>query len=85
MEHQCKPGCDHSTTEIGIHYNLYQKIDKDRVECLNECQEGSGVTVFKAWEERLDREKVKFIYLQVYCNDFNKIFHFYCSSYYVLF
>ncbi|KPI93820.1 PREDICTED: PITH domain-containing protein CG6153 [Papilio xuthus] len=40
--------------EIGLQYNLYQKIDKDNVQCLNESVDGSGKTVFKPWEKRLD-------------------------------
>ncbi|XP_028128292.1 PITH domain-containing protein GA19395 [Diabrotica virgifera virgifera] len=42
--------------EIGIHYSLYAKIDKENLECLNEATEGSGKTVFKPWEERLNFE-----------------------------
>ncbi|XP_056631326.1 PITH domain-containing protein GA19395 [Diorhabda sublineata] len=42
--------------EIGIHYSLYNKIDKENLECLNETTEGSGKTVFKPWEERLNFE-----------------------------
>ncbi len=30
----------------------------DKIQCLNEAQEGSGKTVFKPWDERLDRSKV---------------------------
>lgn len=58
MEHQCNCGSAHDTTELGINYNLYEKIDKERVECLNEDEEGSGVKVFKTWEERLDKSEV---------------------------
>lgn len=57
MAHQCGCGHAHDETEVGIQYNLYQKIDLDNVECLNECEEGSGATVFKRWEDRLDRNK----------------------------
>ncbi|EGI64509.1 PREDICTED: PITH domain-containing protein CG6153 [Acromyrmex echinatior] len=56
MEHRCNCGSVHDT-EIGISYNLFEKIDKDRVECLNEHEEGSGAKVFKTWEERLDRSE----------------------------
>lgn len=58
MEHRCNCGSAHDTTELGISYNLYAKIDKDRVQCLNEHEEGSGAKVFKTWEERLDRSLV---------------------------
>lgn len=57
MEHRCDCGSSHDATELGVQYNLYQKIDKDNVECLNEYEEGSGVKVFKPWEERLCHEK----------------------------
>lgn len=50
---------DHSSSdELGIQYNLYEKIDKDNVQCLNEIVEGSGKTVFKPWNKRLDRTDV---------------------------
>ena len=38
--------------------SLYQKIDTEKLECLNESEEGSGKTVFKAWDDRLDKTKV---------------------------
>ena len=38
--------------------SLYQKIDMERLECLNESEEGSGKTVFKAWDDRQDKTKV---------------------------
>lgn len=49
----------HEPEEIGIHYSLYTKIDKDNVECLNETRDGSGKTVFKAWEDRLNFAEVR--------------------------
>ncbi|CAM1303782.1 PITHD1 (predicted) [Pycnogonum litorale] len=55
--HGCCDHGEHDSGEIGIHYNLYQKIDLENVQCLNECVEGSGKSVFKAWENRLDPEK----------------------------
>ncbi|KAJ3654058.1 hypothetical protein Zmor_013272 [Zophobas morio] len=42
------------TPEMGIEYSLYTKINKDNLECLNEAVEGSGKTVFKPWEERMN-------------------------------
>ncbi|OQR70266.1 putative leucine--tRNA ligase [Tropilaelaps mercedesae] len=44
----------HDGPELGIQYTLYTKIDTDNVQCLNEAVEGSGKTVFKPWDERLD-------------------------------
>ena len=46
--------------ELGLQYGLYQKIDKDNVQCLNEVGENSGRTIFKPWHERLCRERVIF-------------------------
>ncbi|XP_012530384.1 PITH domain-containing protein CG6153 [Monomorium pharaonis] len=58
MEHRCMCEGVHDTTDLGVGYNsLYEKIDKDRVECLNELEEGTGVKVFKTWEERLDKSE----------------------------
>uniref|UniRef100_A0A182N8S5 PITH domain-containing protein n=1 Tax=Anopheles dirus TaxID=7168 RepID=A0A182N8S5_9DIPT len=56
-------GCEHEALgidnelEIGIHYSLFEKIDMNNVECLNEEQEGSGKTVFKPYNERLTHDK----------------------------
>ncbi|XP_022193636.1 PITH domain-containing protein CG6153 [Nilaparvata lugens] len=56
--HSCDGDHDHDDTpEMGIQYSLYSKIDLDNVECLNECDEGSGKLIFKPWEERLNQEK----------------------------
>lgn len=49
---------DHSQ-EIGVQYSLFTKIDMENLECLNESEEGSGKTVFKPYEERLNFEKVR--------------------------
>ncbi|KAJ8681149.1 hypothetical protein QAD02_016936 [Eretmocerus hayati] len=51
--------CNHShdERELGVQYNLYEKIDLHNVECLNEYGDGSGVKVFKSWENRLDHTK----------------------------
>lgn len=52
--HSCEGDHDHhESPETGILYSLYQKIDKDNLECLNESVEGAGKTVFKPWENRL--------------------------------
>ena len=46
--------------EFGIQYSLYQRIDLQNVSCLNEEVENSGRDVFKPWEERKNRDKVRF-------------------------
>lgn len=57
-------GCSHEATDIdnalemGIEYSLYTKIDLENTECLNEETDGSGKTVFKPYEKRLDTSKV---------------------------
>ncbi|XP_012563230.1 PITH domain-containing protein 1 isoform X1 [Hydra vulgaris] len=51
-EHFCSDEEDLSTV-----YSLYNKIDKDKLQCLNEAVDGSGKTVFKSWTERLDTTK----------------------------
>lgn len=48
----CGHGDDIDETN-SIAYSLYQKIDLANVECLNEQVDGSGVKVFKAWNDRL--------------------------------
>ncbi|XP_053675381.1 PITH domain-containing protein GA19395 [Anopheles nili] len=56
-------GCEHEAIgienelEIGIHYSLFEKIDMHNVECLNEEVEGSGKTVFKPYNDRLNHDK----------------------------
>ncbi|CAH1108996.1 unnamed protein product [Psylliodes chrysocephalus] len=47
--HRC---CLHNE-EVGIHYSLFSKIDKEKLECLNESVEHAGKKVFKPWEDRL--------------------------------
>lgn len=49
----------HESEETGVQYSLYTKINKDNLECLNESRDGSGITVFKAWEDRLDFIEVR--------------------------
>ncbi|XP_058855305.1 LOW QUALITY PROTEIN: PITH domain-containing protein 1 [Acipenser ruthenus] len=55
--HSC--GCEgqHDPAERGLEFGLYQKIDLEKLQCLNESREGAGKLVFKPWEERRDREK----------------------------
>ncbi|XP_071052594.1 PITH domain-containing protein CG6153 [Onthophagus taurus] len=56
-KHSCEGDHDHhESPEMGLEYSLYSKIDKDNLECLNESVDGSGKTVFKPWEERLNFE-----------------------------
>ncbi|KAK4319625.1 hypothetical protein Pmani_009455 [Petrolisthes manimaculis] len=50
-------GHEHTPPELGVAYSLYTRIDVNNVECLNESVEGAGKTVFKAWEDRLNRDK----------------------------
>ena len=58
--HGCDGDHNHDETpEMGLEYSLYSKINLEDVECLNEKREGSGKDVFKAWENRLDFEKVR--------------------------
>ncbi|XP_015114152.1 PITH domain-containing protein CG6153 [Diachasma alloeum] len=57
MEHQCNCGSSHSTAELGVQYNLFEKIDTTGAECLNESEDGAGIKVFKPWEERLNHDK----------------------------
>ncbi|KAG8235733.1 hypothetical protein J437_LFUL016195 [Ladona fulva] len=57
--HSCEGDHDHDETpEMGLQYSLYQKIDKENLECLNEAVEGSGKEVFKTWEDRLNTVKI---------------------------
>ncbi|CAK9816171.1 PITH domain-containing protein GA19395 [Anthophora quadrimaculata] len=57
MAHQCSCGDSHNNIDQGAQSSLYNKIDKENIECLNECEEGSGVFVFKPLEDKLDRNK----------------------------
>lgn len=51
-------GCSHEAldidnpNEMGIQYSLFAKINT--VDCLNESSEGSGKSVFRPYENRLD-------------------------------
>ncbi|XP_046326654.1 PITH domain-containing protein 1-like [Haliotis cracherodii] len=56
--HDCGGGHDHpSESEMAAQFSLYTKIDTERVECLNETLDGSGRTIFKPWDQRLDKDK----------------------------
>lgn len=54
----CGGGHEHTPPELGVVYSLYTRIDTNNVECLNESVEGAGKKVFKAWEDRLNRDEV---------------------------
>lgn len=61
--HNCNGECDHNHDDpagdsLGVEYSLFMKIDLERVECLNEVVDGSGKSVFKPWENRMDTDKV---------------------------
>lgn len=57
-------GCGHEATDIdnalemGIQYSLYEKIDFENIECLNEVLDGSSRFVFKPYQDRLNFDKV---------------------------
>ncbi|NWT73122.1 PITH1 protein, partial [Prunella himalayana] len=62
MAHGHGPGrcrcCGEEAAERGAAWALYLRIDRQRLQCLNERREGSGATVFRPWEERGDRSQV---------------------------
>lgn len=59
---KCGDASHHQETEdLGIQYSLYTKIDRENVECLNESRDGSGKSVFKAWEDRHNFTEVSLI------------------------
>lgn len=62
MHHGHSHSCEHEADgidplEMGIQYSLYQKIDFNNLEVLNEAEEESGKNVFKSYENRLDFSK----------------------------
>nr|XP_033325061.1 PITH domain-containing protein CG6153 [Megalopta genalis] len=57
MTHHCNCGESHEEGDLGVQYSLHEKIDILNIECLNEYEEGSGASVFKTWEDRLDKSK----------------------------
>lgn len=66
--HACSHAHDHDESpELGIQYSLYQKIDFENLQCLNETVENSGRDIFKPWEERLNFDKV-FSRVQIFIN-----------------
>ena len=65
--HHCECSQEIKTENLAVLYNLYSRIDLQNLECLNESIENSGKSVFRPWDERLDREKVihMFLYLDI--------------------
>ena len=63
MEHKHGDNCGCSqeikTESMSVLYNLYSRIDLHNLECLNESRENSGKLVFRPWDQRLDRDKVR--------------------------
>lgn len=48
-------GADASSDEPGVgNFNLYLKIDFNRLTCLNEAVDDSAKNVFRPWDQRLD-------------------------------
>lgn len=56
--HGCGGHHHHEQQDPAVLWSLYKKIDLYKVQCMNESEDGSGKEVFKAWEQRLDRNKV---------------------------
>ncbi|KAJ3058914.1 hypothetical protein HDU99_006591, partial [Rhizoclosmatium hyalinum] len=48
---------DHDGPDRGAEFTLYKHIDIDNIRTFNEAVPGSGKTVFKSYEERLDDSK----------------------------
>ncbi|XP_065146985.1 PITH domain-containing protein 1 isoform X1 [Paramisgurnus dabryanus] len=49
--------CEHEPAERGVEYELYKRIDIEKLQCLNESRDGDGKLVFKPWDQRTDRTK----------------------------
>lgn len=61
FEHNCNnhAGCDHEpTSDDGSEWNLNTRIDLENLQCLNEEVDGSCKKIFRAWDDRLNREHV---------------------------
>lgn len=56
--HGCSCEHEHDPAERGLEYGLYQRIDLEKLQCLNESRDGDGKLVFKPWDQRREREKV---------------------------
>jgi hypothetical protein len=57
FEHNCgQSGCDHEPAQPDSStFSLYTKIDVANIQCLNEDRDGSGQTVFRPWDDKLNR------------------------------
>ena len=61
MSHSSHGCCGHhhdQQQDPAVLWSLYKNIDLFKVQCMNESEDGSGKEVFKAWEHRLDKNKV---------------------------
>lgn len=56
--HNCGCAGEHEPAERGLEYGLYQRIDMEKLQCLNESRDGDGKLVFKPWDQRNERDKV---------------------------
>lgn len=56
---RCAAEREEPPEQRGLAYGLYLRVDLERLQCLNESREGSGRGVFKPWDERADRSKVR--------------------------
>ncbi|KTG03404.1 hypothetical protein cypCar_00004246, partial [Cyprinus carpio] len=58
--------CDHEPAERGVEYELYRRIDIEKLQCLNESRDGDGKLVFKPWDQRTDRTKSSGMFLSLF-------------------
>uniref|UniRef100_A0A3Q0QQ35 PITH domain-containing protein 1 n=1 Tax=Amphilophus citrinellus TaxID=61819 RepID=A0A3Q0QQ35_AMPCI len=56
--HGCGCAGEHEPAERGLEYGLFQRIDLEKLQCLNESRDGDGKLVFKPWDKRKERDKV---------------------------
>ncbi|KAK0069842.1 PITH domain-containing protein [Biomphalaria pfeifferi] len=54
-DHDCDACCAENLR--GQEFNLYLRIDMESLTCLNEVEDGSGKTIFRSFEDRLDKDK----------------------------
>jgi len=59
-QHSSTCGCSSevSVDNLASLYNLYSKINKEALECLNENVENAGKQVFRPWDQRLIKDQV---------------------------